>query len=429
MIIIPMGSDAPIYHWPYATVGMILINIALLFAVPPNSTESLMDADGEVIEQSITNFDRYSLTLGDGLHPVQWVTHNFLHYGFVHLIGNIIFLWAFGIVVEGKLGAFKYTALYLGIGTLHGASVQSILLFSGINGHAAGASAVVFGLLATCMVWAPRNELTCTIIIPIGFRILVFHREFYYTTVAIFYVAEQLFGLIFWGGLIGQVMLSELGHLSGATWGFVLAIFMVKTKLVDCEGWDLFALWEKRKKLARDWKARGERHDREKESLRKSLKAEAKSRKKVVSPGNAAEPTPEERGASATRRVTGSIERGDLDAALMAYEKSSRALPYWPSQPDLIAIIKAFHARGALVESIKPMRDHCRRFPAASDKMKLKLAQVLIKDRNRPIAALGVLEDIPANVLPPDLERSRLYLVRQAERMREEGVLELEGDD
>ena len=75
------------------------------------------------------------------------------------------------------------------------------------------------------------------------------------------------------------------------------------------------------------------------------------------------------------------------------------------------------------------MKDHCRRFPAASDKMRLKLAQVLIRDRQRPIAALRVLEEIPPGSLPPDLERPRQTLARQADRMREEGVLELEGDD
>ena len=82
------------------------------------------------------------------------MTHNFLHYGVVHRAGNLVFLWAFGIVVEGKLGVVKYLALYLAIGTLHGATAQALLLRSGLDGHAAGASAVVYGLLATCMIWA-----------------------------------------------------------------------------------------------------------------------------------------------------------------------------------------------------------------------------------------------------------------------------------
>src|SRR3954449_1261478 len=157
MLIIPTGTDAPIYHWPYMTVGLIVLNIAVFLAVPPLPSDIRLDENEEVAEVVVSKFDRYALTLGDGLHPVQWLTHNFLHYGILHLAGNMLFLWAFGIVVEGKLGALKYLATYLAIGTLHGALVQSLLLRSGLEGNAAAASAVVFGLLAICMVWAPRN--------------------------------------------------------------------------------------------------------------------------------------------------------------------------------------------------------------------------------------------------------------------------------
>ena len=95
MIIIPTGTDAPIYHWPRATVAMIVLNVAAFVAVPPPS-DRRFDDDDEVVEAAVSNFDRYALTLGDGLHPVQWVTHNFLHNDVFHLIGNLVFLWAFG---------------------------------------------------------------------------------------------------------------------------------------------------------------------------------------------------------------------------------------------------------------------------------------------------------------------------------------------
>src|SRR5215218_2515477 len=232
MIVIPTGTDAPIYHWPFVTVALILVNIALMFAVPPVDSTPQLDENDEVIEDtsSVSTFDRYALALGDGrLHPVQWVTHNFLHYGFLHLLGNMIFLWAFGIVVEGKLGPWKYLLAYLAIGTLHGAFVQAILMRSGMDSHAAGASAIVYGLLAVCMVWAPRNELNCTVILMIGFRILVFHWDLYYTTVALIYVGEQVLTLLFWGNIFGmEKMVTEIGHLSGALWGTVVAVGMVK---------------------------------------------------------------------------------------------------------------------------------------------------------------------------------------------------------
>ena len=120
---------------------------------------------------------------------------------------------------------------------------------------------------------------------------------------------------------------------------------------------------------------------------------------------------------------------GDMAGALSAYDKAARTLVSWPPQADLYDLIKAMHAQKAEADSIRLMRDHCRYYPAESGKLRLKLAQVLIHDRQRPTAALRVLSEIPPGSLPPDLETARQKLARQAARMQEEGVLELEGDD
>ncbi|SIN86678.1 Membrane associated serine protease, rhomboid family [Singulisphaera sp. GP187] len=435
MIVIPTGTDAPIYHWPYVTVMLIALNVALLFVVPPDTGVILLNEDDEVIEsvESVSQFDRYALALGDGrLHPVQWVTHNFLHYGLGHLAGNMLFLWAFGIVVEGKLGAIKYLLTYLAIGSLHGAFVQLLLMKSGMDGHAAGASAAVYGLLATCMIWAPRNELNCTVVMMIGFRTFVSHWDLYYTTVALLYIGQQLLGLVVWGTLGNQVMVTEIGHLSGAFWGAVVAITLLKVGLVDCEGWDVFALLKKRAKLAHEWNQRGERLDREKQVLRSSLKA--KARAKAGGKGSHGEaqtdgPSTDDRAAAAVRRVRALIDKGDVAGALVAYDTSARTLVNWPVQPELLGMIKAFGSAGADSDAIRLMRDHCRYYPDASNRVRLKLAQVLIRDRQRPAAALRVLEEIKPGALPADLETARQKLALQASRMCEDGVLELEDDD
>ena len=94
MFLIPYGTNAPIYHWPIATVGLIVINV-VVFALSIASPESV---------------EPFILAFGDGFHPVQWITSNFLHADIFHLIGNMLFLWAFGIIVEGKLGVAKMLA-------------------------------------------------------------------------------------------------------------------------------------------------------------------------------------------------------------------------------------------------------------------------------------------------------------------------------
>jgi hypothetical protein len=101
----------------------------------------------------------------------------------------------------------------------------------------------------------------------------------------------------------------------------------------------------------------------------------------------------------------------------------------WPAQPDLYSLIKALHERGAQSDSIRLMRDHCRRFPNESSTMRVKLAQILIRDRQRPVAALRILEEIPAGALSPELDAARQKLTTKARRMLADGVLELEEDD
>jgi hypothetical protein len=259
---------------------------------------------------------------------------------------------------------------------------------------------------------------------------LVFHWDLYYTTVALLYIGEQAFRMVFWGALGGKVMISELGHLSGAFWGVVVAIALLKAGLVDCEGWDLFALWNKRRTLAQDWEKRGRRLEHEKMVLRSSVKASARARSAYNDRGDdGTRPSPEERASEAVLRIRSLINEGDVSGALAAYDKAARTLFNWPSQPDLYVLIKALHARGAEPDSVRLMRDHCRYYSANSLKMRVKLAQILIRDFQRPVAALRVLEEIPPGSLPADLESARAKLARKAQQMLEEGVLELEGDD
>ena len=75
------------------------------------------------------------------------------------------------------------------------------------------------------------------------------------------------------------------------------------------------------------------------------------------------------------------------------------------------------------------MRDYCRNHPATADWVRLKLAQILIRDREHPTHALRVLEEIGEGTLPASLESVRLALAGQARLMIEDGVLELEGED
>lgn len=212
---LPLSTDAPIYHFPKATIMLIVIN-TICFVATGYGDETLLES--------------WLLQYGT-INPLQWVTSIFAHAGFAHLIGNMFFLWAFGIVVEGKLGFKGMLLIYLGVGVGQ-CAMEQLLMFGSVGGSL-GASAAVMGLMAICFVWAPKNEFsTFTILLfwPIIFDITIY----WYCLLCLI---EEFIGMFAYDhGTIGTSAL----HLMGALVGFGLGTLYLKKGWVDCENWDLF---------------------------------------------------------------------------------------------------------------------------------------------------------------------------------------------
>ena len=227
-MLIPYGTDAPIYYRPFGTIGVMVANV-VTFIITAGGVEN----------------EGWLLTFGNGLHPSEWMASAFLHFGIWHLIGNLVFLWTFGMIVEGKIGWWKFLTLYLGLCLLGGAVTQSLMLgYDGLSPGAGGASGVIYALMAISLVWAPGNN--------IDVFVIIFYFRFILRPLT-FEVSILLFALFFiildlafaWQGEFN--ISSELLHLLGAAGGFPVGAFMVKTGMVDCEGWDLFSLWKREK--------------------------------------------------------------------------------------------------------------------------------------------------------------------------------------
>lgn len=89
----------------------------------------------------------------DGWNPAGLIGHMFLHAGFGHLAGNMIFLWVFGNVICQTTGNLIYPLLYFGTG-LGGAVIH--LLVDG--GPAVGASGAISGLTGLTLALFPLNR-------------------------------------------------------------------------------------------------------------------------------------------------------------------------------------------------------------------------------------------------------------------------------
>ncbi len=386
-MILPYNTDAPIYHFPYVTIGLIAVNTLVFVAT------AQMEPD---------QVEPWILIFGDGLHPLQWLTTNFLHAGFWHLLGNMFYLWGFGLVVEGKLGWWRMLVVYLVIGIVYGALIQTMML--GSEGGAVGASGVIFGLMAISLVWAPRNEMSCFmwLITPTTVDVSI---VFFSTS----YLAWQLF--VAW--LTGFGMSSEMLHLTGAGLGAVVGVALLKFGIVDCEGWDLFAVWKGTEG-----------------STIENDRSQRKLPEKAAPPD---EPKPAGTiqlpmfGADVKNRLLG----GDVPGAASVYATHRKSHPEWTmEEPDLMALMRTLHEQKLWAASIPPMVDYIRQFPERSVRIRLKLAQILIASERRPMKAIEVLSKVSPEALSADLQATRQKLLSRAEQMKSECEIEVaDGED
>jgi len=376
----------------------------------------------------------WALELGDGLHPLQWVTNLFMHTGLVHLIGNTIFLWTFGFVVEGKLGWWAFTLVYLGIGASESAAMQ-LLVQSDQTVRMLGASGVIFGLLGICLVWAPTNDVQCIL----WFRFAPTEIDLSILWFAALYLCFDVLTAVLTGVVManvsnspaGVILAVALNQAAGAIIGIVLAVALLKLGLVDCENWDLFAVLEGRQGQAKKQARKGKLARRfVSAGYAPEPKAKARSRPKPTGTSrpvkSIVDPSTE-----ALRTFRQHLDLGEVEAALAVYRKTSRSRPDWQlSEPDCRDLAKALLEQHAWEDAAAVMRDHVRCAFEPSPRMRLKLAQILIQKLARPLQALKILEEIPEGTLPGSLEVIRRQLVRQATAIHEDedGPLEFQDE-
>ena len=387
-MLIPYGTDAPIYHLPLATAGMIAANVAAYVGVF-SLAQTVSD------ERFVDIYNGLVLSHGQGLRPWQWITSNFMHDGLMHLLGNMFCLWGFGLVVEGKIGSWRFLAIYFGIGIAQCAAEQTLMLFAE-EGASLGASSIIYGLLAIALIWAPRNEMQCILLIlfrPISFDISL------YTLAVIAGLIE-----IGTGMLAGLSISSQVLHLMGIGLGLVIGVVMLKKGLVDCEGWDLFSVWS--------GKETGQNDDEEEKAVQALLKEAQRKRLAALGPADSLHAdweatvpsqdmpqSPEAHETPTIDSVRQAIAAGSVVSAFAMYEDFvSNALNDRPER-ELLQIILLFHKQEQWSASIPAMVEYLRYFTTRQTPLRLRLAHVLIDVEKRPRQALHVLDKLDPALL------------------------------
>ena len=165
---IPLRDDAPRFSYPAVTLALILVNIAIFFyqfslsMASPRAELVFVETFGAIpLRTGYALAGKYPLV--EGVAPI--FTSIFLHGGWLHLIGNMWFLWIFGDNIEDELGHFFYLGFYIACGVL--ASAAHVLANPLSTVPAVGASGAIAGVMGAYMVRFPRARIVT--LIPIFF--------------------------------------------------------------------------------------------------------------------------------------------------------------------------------------------------------------------------------------------------------------------
>ncbi len=381
---IPYSTDAPIYHWPIATGVVIALNVLIHvgLALLPEETRDF------ILSWTVLTFGNFN--------PITWITSVYLHADFMHLIGNMIFLYVFGMIVEGKLGWWKFLLVYNAIGFAQCGVEQMLMIFAD-KGGSLGASGAIFGLMAIALIWAPANNVQLAYV---GWsRIMAASTGMFFEVTVSFFVGFYLCMQLAFGALhvstassSATAMCSEILHLLGAAAGAVVGIAMLRMNLVDCENWDIFSV-----RAGQHLKSRAEL------DLEYIQSSEGKARQQQAQN-------------QLLESIRTHLAAEERIAAYAAYKRGLNQFPgFQLPENDLQGLIAALRKLGMVDETISLMVTFLRKYPERDGPMRLALAQQLIEKKKLGKQALSVLGKVDG----AKLEQRHLPVLEKLQRHAE----------
>jgi membrane associated rhomboid family serine protease len=226
--VLPLRDFIPTRRFPVLTVSIIVVNI-IAFAY-----ELLADAGG-TLEQTFYTMGvvPFDVTHDFGL-PValSFLTSMFLHGGFMHIIGNMLYLWIFGNNVEDSMGRGRFLVFYLLAGIT--ASAAQVLASPNSRLPSIGASGAIAGVLGAYIVLFPRARVQTLIFLGYFARM----AQLPALLVLGFWFVLQLFNGLLAFGMMQMGGVAWFAHIGGFVAGLLLVrLFTLGRRQNHWEEW------------------------------------------------------------------------------------------------------------------------------------------------------------------------------------------------
>jgi len=224
---IPLSTTAG-RRRPVITLSLILLNTILFLII--YFQPSLIFPNIHTIYEAQLRLALIPVSILRGERLWTLLTHMFMHGDFLHLFGNMIFLFFFGAPVESAMGRRNFTIFYLLCGFAavfyHMFSITLVpreYLLTQITldpwiTPVLGASGAISGIMAAYLIYYPRSRITT--ILPIWFIPLIFTLPAW-AYVTIWFLLQLVMGLMTFAGFVSSI--AYWAHIGGFLTGLVLA--------------------------------------------------------------------------------------------------------------------------------------------------------------------------------------------------------------
>jgi membrane associated rhomboid family serine protease len=217
--VIPLKDDNPSHRFPFVTLVLVLANIVAFLYELLGGTSGAEQVIASLAFVPYEFVNRTDLPPASAVPiPLTLFTSMFLHAGWLHLGGNMLYLWIFGNNVEEEFGVFRFLLFYLFSGVV--AALAHVVTAPGSTIPVVGASGAVAGVLGAYLVLYPHARVLT--LVPI----LFFIRLLWLPSIlllGLWFVLQVLEGLPTLG-LAEKAGVAWFAHIGGFLTGIVVGL-------------------------------------------------------------------------------------------------------------------------------------------------------------------------------------------------------------
>ncbi len=222
-MIIPLRTDRPLRHSPYTNWALIAANVLVFIYT-------------HYINPSVVG--RYDLVLSPRNPQVyQFISYAFLHADWMHIGGNMLFLYIFGNNVNDKMGNAGYLAYYLAGGVFAG--ILYVLVPDQVL-PVIGASGAIASVTGAFLVLFPRSHITVLLFLYIIGQ---------YEISGLWFIL-MFFAFDVWSNFTKSDNVAHVAHIGGTLFGFGTCFLLLWIRLLPRDQFDFLAItqrWNKRR--------------------------------------------------------------------------------------------------------------------------------------------------------------------------------------